>query len=88
MGLIRPAALLLALVMASPALYRAFVTENDVRADALARFLLAVPVAALMLAALRFVVTGYGTPEPARIPLRRRSDPARDDMDATSPGDA
>jgi len=88
MGLIRPAALLLALVMASPALYQAFVTETMSVQAALTRFLLAVPVAALMLAALRFVVKGYGTPEPARIPLRRRSDPARDDMDATSPGDA
>jgi hypothetical protein len=75
MGLIRPAALLLATVMASPALYHGFVSGEISVQSALVRFLIAVPAAALMLAALRFVTSGYGRRQP-RLPLRRRSDEA------------
>lgn len=78
MGLIRPSALLLAVLMASPALYRAFVTEQLSYESALGRFLLAVPAAALMLAALRFITNGYGNPKPRQLPLRRHSDPPTD----------
>lgn len=60
MGLIRPSALLFALVMTAPALYRALVTgELDVT-SALIRFVIAVPIAALMLAGLRMVTASYG----------------------------
>ena len=78
MGLIRPAVVLLATVMAGPALWHAFVTEELDVTSALSRFLLAVAAAALMLAALRFVTAGYGSAEPA--PVRRRTD--RPDGDA------
>lgn len=60
MGLIRPSALLLALVMTSPALYRTFVTEDLDLTSALIRFVIAVPIAAVMLAGLRVVTNGYG----------------------------
>ncbi len=63
MGLIRPSVLLLALVMSAPALYRYFVLQDLDVTDALARYLIAVPVAAVMLAFLRFVTTGYGRPK-------------------------
>ena len=79
MGLIRPSALLLATLLASPALYRAFVTAELSVESALVRFLLAVPAAALMLAALRYVTANYGTREPVALqlplPLRRKADP-------------
>jgi len=84
MALIRPAALLLAAGMAGPALWRAFVTEELDLTSALSRFLLAVPAAALMLAALRFVTAGYGRPEPA--PARRRVDRSEAEGTPDPPG--
>jgi hypothetical protein len=63
MGLIRPSVLLLALVMSAPALYRYFILQDLDVTDALARYLIAVPVAAVMLAFLRFVTNGYGRPK-------------------------
>lgn len=71
MSLIRPAALLLGGVMAAPALYRGFVTEELDITSALGRFLVAVVVAGVMLAVLRFVTAGYGRPV---TPARRVSD--------------
>ncbi|MEV1289855.1 hypothetical protein [Micromonospora sp. NPDC049679] len=59
MSLIRPAALGLAALMTAPALYRAFVTQTLDVQSALARFLIAVPIAALMLAALRTITESY-----------------------------
>lgn len=82
MGLIRPAVLLLALVMASPALYRAFVTGELPAESGLARFLLAVPAAAIMLAVLRFITANYGHKPASRLPLRRQTDPPADDARA------
>jgi hypothetical protein len=79
MGLIRPSALLLALLLTAPALYRAFVTEELPVDSALLRFLIAVPAAALALAVLRFITANYGDRQPARIPLRRRADEPTDD---------
>jgi hypothetical protein len=74
--MIRPSALLLATLMASPALYMALVTEELSLTSAMARFLLAVPAAALMLAALRFITATYGDRrEQRQLPLRRRTDP-------------
>ena len=60
MGLIRPSVLLLALAMASPALYQYLVAQDLDLAETLARYLIAVPVAAIMLALLRIVTNGYG----------------------------
>jgi hypothetical protein len=56
---IRPSVLLFALVLSAPALYRFVLDEVDVT-QVLIRFLIAVPVAAVLLAALRFVTAGYG----------------------------
>ena len=70
--MIRPSVLWFALAMSGPALYRYVLDEVDITA-VLARFLIAVPVAALLLAGLRFITAGYGsghepstpvTPEP------------------------
>ncbi|SDY81758.1 hypothetical protein SAMN05444365_103578 [Micromonospora pattaloongensis] len=59
MSLIRPAALGLATLMAGPALWRAFVTQTLDVQSALTRFLIAVPIAAIMLAALRIITESY-----------------------------
>lgn len=55
--------LLLAMVLASPALYSGFVTHQLEPRVALIRLLIAVPVAALMLWALRILTSGYGQSE-------------------------
>jgi hypothetical protein len=60
--MIRPSVLLFALVMSAPALYRYVLDQLDVT-DVLIRFIIAVPIAALLLAALRFVTAGYGRTE-------------------------
>jgi len=57
--MIRPSVLLFALLMSAPALYRFVLDEIDIT-EALLRFLIAVPIAAILLAALRFVTAGYG----------------------------
>jgi hypothetical protein len=59
---IRPSVLLFALVISAPALYRYVLDQLDIAA-VLIRFLIAVPVAALLLAGLRFVTVGYGKTE-------------------------
>jgi hypothetical protein len=62
--MIRPSVLLFALLISAPALYRYALDQLDVTA-VLIRFLIAVPVAAILLAALRFVTAGYGKTEEA-----------------------
>jgi hypothetical protein len=59
---IRPAVLLFALVLSAPALYRYVLDQVDVT-EVLIRFIIAVPIAALLLAGLRFVTAGYGRAE-------------------------
>lgn len=86
MQLARFPTLLLATLMASPALYHAFVAHDLDPTTALIRFLIAVPVAAIMLAVVRALTSGYkrtkrsepihaeavtGTPLP---PARRAND--------------
>jgi hypothetical protein len=56
---IRPSVLLFAFVMSAPALYRYVLDQLDLT-EVLIRFIVAVPIAALLLAALRFVTAGYG----------------------------
>ena len=60
--MIRPSVLWFALAMSAPALYRYVIEEVDIAA-VLARFLIAVPIAALLLAGLRFLPAGYGKKE-------------------------
>ena len=57
--MIRPSVLLFALVISAPALYRYVLDQLDLT-DVLIRFLIAVPIAAILVAALRFVTAGYG----------------------------
>ncbi|MEU4213879.1 hypothetical protein [Actinoplanes sp. NPDC026623] len=60
--MIRPSVLLFALLMSAPAVYRYVVDELDL-SQVLIRFLIAVPIAAVLLAGLRFVTAGYGRTE-------------------------
>ena len=60
--MIRPSVLLFAFVISAPALYRYVLDQLDLT-EVLLRFIVAVPIAALLLAALRFVTAGYGRTE-------------------------
>ena len=57
--MIRPSVLLFAFVISAPALYRYVLDQLDLT-EVLIRFIIAVPIAAVLLAALRFVTAGYG----------------------------
>jgi hypothetical protein len=57
--MIRPSVLWFALLMSAPALYRYVLDEVDIT-EVLIRFLIAVPIAAVLLAGLRFITAGYG----------------------------
>jgi hypothetical protein len=67
--------------MSAPALYRYVLDEVDITV-VLVRFLIAVPIAALLLAGLRFVTAGYGRKDPAT-PVTPEP---RDPKDADQPG--
>jgi hypothetical protein len=67
MGLIRPSVLLLALLMSGPAGYLYVFGQIDVT-ELLTRFLIAVPVAAIMLAFLRMVTANYGRSDDVLVP--------------------
>ena len=66
--MIRWSVLLFALVMSAPALYRFVLDEIDLT-EMLVRFLIAVPIAAILLAGLRFVTAGYGRTEEPGTPV-------------------
>jgi hypothetical protein len=66
--MIRPSVLWFALAMSAPALYRYVLDEVDITV-VLVRFLIAVPIAALLLAGLRFLTAGYGRTEEAATPV-------------------
>jgi hypothetical protein len=68
--MIRWSVLLFALLMSAPAVYRYVLDEIDLT-EVLLRFLIAVPVAALLLAGLRFVTAGYGRTEEPASPVQR-----------------
>jgi hypothetical protein len=57
--MLRPSVLGLAVLLSGPALWAAFTSESMGVTTALIRFLIAVPVAALMLALLRSVTASY-----------------------------
>jgi uncharacterized protein YjeT (DUF2065 family) len=83
MGLVRPSSLLLGSVLAAPALWHGLVTGQLDISSALLRFVLAVLVAGILLAALRFVTSGYGRGG-AAMPARRATDPIDGPTDASS----
>jgi len=58
---LRPSVLGLALLLSTPALWAAFASGSMGVTTALIRFLIAVPVAALMLSLLRMVTEGYAS---------------------------
>jgi hypothetical protein len=60
--MIRPAVLGFALLISLPAWYRLLSDQLDLT-HVLIRFLIAVPIAAILMAALRFVTSGYGVTE-------------------------
>ena len=66
--MIRPSVLLFALVISAPALYRYVLDQVDLTA-VLLRFIIAVPIAAVLLAALRFVTAGYGRNDDPATPV-------------------
>jgi hypothetical protein len=66
--MIRPSVLWFALAMSAPALYRYVLDEVDITA-VLARFLIAVPIAALLLAGLRFLTAGYSKADEPTTPV-------------------
>ena len=70
-----PATLLLAAALASPTLISAFNGDTDLD-DAALRFLICVPVAAIMLAMLRSLTSGFGPSlgDRMRASLGRRKD--------------
>jgi hypothetical protein len=80
MGLVRPSSLLLGSILAGPALWQGFVTGRLGVTDALVRFVVAVLVAGVMLAILRFVTAGYGRSAEA-LPARRATDMADAPLD-------
>lgn len=61
MSITSPVTLLLAGALAGPEIYRAVAGEVDL-SDAALRFLICVPIAALMLAVLRGLTRDYGKP--------------------------
>jgi hypothetical protein len=63
MGLIRPSALWFAVLLSLPAFFQSLVLQSLDLTDALIRFLVAVPIAALLLAGFRYVTAGYGQQE-------------------------
>jgi hypothetical protein len=84
MGLVRPSSLLLGSILAAPALWHGLVTGQLGVTTALLRFVLAVLVAGVMLAALRFVTSGYARGD-AAMPARRATDPINGPTDSSSP---
>ena len=79
MAIASPAVLLVAALLASPAIASCAKGETPI-GDAALRYLICVPVAAIMLAILRALTRDYGSgPEPiiAHL-LRRRTDPRPD----------
>ncbi|MBW6432969.1 hypothetical protein KZ829_04330 [Actinoplanes hulinensis] len=65
--MIRPSVLLFALLISAPAWYRLLLDELELR-QVLIRFLIAVPVAAVLLAGLRFLLAGYRKVEEEEAP--------------------
>jgi hypothetical protein len=67
--MIRWSVLLFALLMSAPGVYRYILDEIDIT-EMLVRFLIAVPIAAVLLAGFRFVTSGYGNKDEPATPVR------------------
>ena len=70
MALIRPSTLLLATAISTPALWETFVAHTLDPASAMERFLIAVPVSAVMLYGLRAITASYARHRIANAPVR------------------
>ena len=66
--MIRPSVLWFALLISAPALYRYVLDQVDITA-VLVRFLIAVPISAVLLAAFRFITGGYGMSDDPTTPV-------------------
>jgi hypothetical protein len=84
-GLSRPGTLALALLLAGPALWQAFVADQMDASTALLRFLIAVPVSAVMLAVLRGLTGDYRRQRKADKPIVDGLVPARARTDEPAP---
>jgi hypothetical protein len=73
--MIRWSVLLFALIMSAPALYRFVLDEIDLT-EMLLRFLIAVPIAAILLAGLLFVTAGYGRSDEPSTKVTPTPDPS------------
>lgn len=60
--MIKPSVLLFALLMSAPAWYRLLLDEVEL-IQVLIRFLVAVPIAAVLLAGLQYILAGYRKPD-------------------------
>jgi hypothetical protein len=69
-ALIRPSTLLLATAISGPAIWSAAVTHHLDPTSAMERFLIAVPVSAVMLAGLRALTASYARRRIANAPVR------------------
>ena len=65
----KPSVLVLAVLLSSTALWSAFVDGSLDVTTALIRFLIAVPIAAVLLAGLRLIVGGYRTTAESATPV-------------------
>jgi hypothetical protein len=70
MALIRPSTMLLATAITGPALWDTFVRHSLDVTSAMERYLIAVPVSALMLYGLRSVTASYARHRIANAPVR------------------
>jgi len=70
MALIRPSTLLLAAAISGPALWHAIVLRDLDAGSAMERFLIAVPISALMLHGLRAIMASYARQRIANAPVR------------------
>lgn len=85
LGMARFPTLLLALLIASPALYASFVTHRLDPQTGLLRLLIAVPVAAVMLAVFRLVTRNYGKPKAPATAAPADEEPLRAEAVAGEP---
>ena len=88
MTLSRPSTLGLAALLDGPAFWAAYVNHDLSPSTAWLRFLIAVPVAAVMLSVLRGVVNGYSNPPASIQAVAERLDTPGSGAPATPPADA
>lgn len=86
MYLARWSTLFLATLLASPALYHGFIVRDLDTSAALTRFLIAVPVSAVMIAVLRTMTSGYQRPTPRH--SRRAEETGHEPRHAATPDTA